>query len=80
MSEDEPTVYRYDPRPESPQPFKEGVTAGYEVMWSGSPGPAMLRPVAMLVDADGNVTVEPTGEWEDTTVVDDGTDPVSDTS
>lgn len=64
-------VYRYDPRPAPAQPFEEGVTTGYQVMWSGRPGPARLRPVAMLVDEDGHVVVEPTGEWQDTNVVDD---------
>lgn len=74
VSENERPVYRYDPRPASPQPLKEGVTTGYEVLWSGAPGPAMLRPVAVLVDEDGHVTLEPTGDWQNTNVIDDTID------
>lgn len=64
-------VYVYDPQPAPPEPFEEGVTSGYQVVWSGGPGPGLLRPVQLIVDADGVVVVEPTGEWQDTTVVDD---------
>ena len=68
---DEMPVFYYDPKPPRPL-FEEGVTVGHEVMWSGKPGPAMMRPVAMLVDGDGNTVLEPTGEWRETNVVDDG--------
>jgi hypothetical protein len=63
-------AYRYDATPARPL-FEEGVTVGHQVMWSGVPGPARIRPVALLVDSDGHMSVEPTGEWQDTTVVGD---------
>lgn len=62
-------VYEYDPAPEPL--LKEGVTDLWQVVWSGEPGPAKVRRVAALVDDEGVVTIEPTGEWQDSTVYDD---------
>lgn len=67
---DEIPVFCYDPKPAKPL-VEEGVTVGHQVIWTGRPGPAQIRPVAVLVDAGGNVILEPTGEWRDTNVVDD---------
>lgn len=65
-------TYVYEP----PEPFfEEGVTTGTLVLWDGTPGPAQRMDVTVLADADGNAWVEPTGEWQDTTVVDDREDP-----
>lgn len=51
--------------------FEEGITKGYLVAWVGEPGPAQMLEVVALSDGDGNVWLEPTGEWQETTVVDD---------
>lgn len=51
--------------------IKEGTTTGWQVLWSGEPGPAKVRKVLALVDDEGMVVLEPLDEWVDTTVVDD---------
>lgn len=63
-------VYYYRDAPEEPF-FKEGVTQGWLVNWTGEPGPAKMLKVVALVDGDGFVSVEQNGEWVDTTVTDD---------
>jgi len=60
-------VYRYDRNPERPL-LEEGVTVGWIVQWTGEPGPGRILKCAALVDDEGHVFVEPTGEWEDTTI------------
>lgn len=62
--------YRYDPTPAGPL-LEEGVTRAWYVIHSGKPGPATAVEVAALVDAEGNVFIEQTGEWEPVTVTDD---------
>ena len=63
-------MYRYNPEPVEPF-LKEGVTQGWVVQWTGEPGPGRSLKVAALVDDEGNVFLEPTGEWEDVTVTAD---------
>lgn len=65
----EPMTYQYDPGVAAV--FKEGVATGNLVMWMGKPGPAQRLEVTIIADGEGNAWIEPTGEWQETTVVDD---------
>lgn len=57
---------------ETPPPmFQEGVTAGWLYEHTGKPGPARALPVVAMTDGEGVVSIEPDGEWQDVTVVDD---------
>lgn len=63
-------TFRYYTSPPEPL-FKEGVTRGFLVMWTGEPGPARCLQLAALADGDGIVSVEQDGEWKDVTVTAD---------
>lgn len=67
-------VFYYAPEPARPL-LEEGVTTAWLVKWTGEPGPARRREVAALVDGEGNVSVEPVGDWVDCDVVDDQEQP-----
>jgi hypothetical protein len=63
-------TFRYHKDPPGPL-LKEGVTQGWYVLWSGEPGPAKSCKAVALVDADGVMSIEQDGEWEDVTVTAD---------
>lgn len=63
-------TYRYNPKPDAPL-LKEGVTTGWQVLWSGEPGPAKCRKVQALVDEAGSVVLVPVEDWQDVTVTAD---------
>lgn len=69
MSGMDDLVYRYDPEPE---PLEPGVTAGYIVVWSGAPGPAMIAKAVRLV-GDGNSVFQQTSDFTECEVVDGDT-------
>lgn len=63
-------AFKYCPDPKRPL-FEEGVTAGRLVLWSGEPGPAISIPMAALMDDEGEVVFEPTGDPQEITVIRD---------
>lgn len=56
---------------DEPDPDPAGVTTAWLYIWSGEPGPALAAPVAMVSDGEHGGFIQPTGDFEPVTVVDD---------